>query len=225
MQPRLHHAVAHSEYLRRLRRVHLFDVAEQDDGTVVLGQPFDAAADQVLDLAAQSGAHLMLLHHLGSRKAQEMGELLASTGREIETILAPAAPDPEAGDLDEPLLIPIREPQPTLAAGRMQPRRAQQHAQGDRVGEQVLAYLRTSGRLVTQVEIVTNVNARKTRILEVLKELRQGGRVVQLGEGIKGSPFRYTGCDQVREGADAAWLRRVRTWAKIPSDAEESRAS
>ncbi len=184
-----------------------------------------SALDRVLDLAALSGAHLMLLHHLGSREAQEMGQLLGSTGREIQTILAPAAPDPEESDLEEPLLIPIRRPQQALASGRMQPRRAQQHAQRDRVGEQILAYLWTSGRAVTQVEIVASVNARKSRILEALRLFREDGRVVQLGEGIKGSPFLYTGCDPVRQRTEASWLRRVRTWTKIPTHAEENHPS
>ena len=185
-----------------------------------------SALDRVLDLAAQSGAHLMLLHHLGSREAQEMGELLASTGREIQTILAPAAPDPEQGDLEEPLLIPIRKPQHALASGQTQPPGAQQqHAQRDRVGAQILAYLRTTGRAVTQVEIVANVNARKTRILEALRLFREDGQVVQLGEGIKGSPFLYTGCDQVRQRTDASWLRRVRTWTRVPTHDEGNHAS
>ncbi len=181
--------------------------------------------DRVLDLAALSGAHLMLLHQLGSREAQEMGELLASTGREIQTILAPAAPDPAESDLDEPLMVPIRKPQQALVSGWMQPRRAPQYAQSDRVGEQILSYLRTSGRAVTQVEIVSNVNARKTRILEALRVFREDGRVIQLGQGIKGSPFLYTGCDPVRQRTDAAWLRRVRTWTRISTHAGESDSS
>lgn len=178
-----------------------------------------SALDRILDLAPATGAHLLLLHHVGPKKAFEMGELLASTGREIDAVLVLAHPD--GGSEGETLLIPIRESPQATAEGSSARIGGPPSGECDDISQQVLAYLRSTGRLVTQTEIVTNVNARKIRILYALKQLKAQGRLIQLGAGIKGSPFLYTGCDRVPQTTnDLPWLRRVRPWAVIPTDAE-----
>lgn len=174
------------------------------------------ALDRILNLAREIGSHLTLVHDLASGLASEMGTLLASTQRCFDTVFMLnrigqhrllRSIQQRGEDLDEPIAITSSPQGHELARVPADP---------SLLGS-ILAYLKSTARLATQREIRGCLRNREPEaVLAGLDYLRVRGKILRVGTGTAGDPFRYTGFDRVPEHSRKPWLHRVRPWAPIP---------
>jgi hypothetical protein len=81
---------------------------------------------------------------------------------------------------------------------------------------EILSYLRLSSRLATQREISEFVQeTNPDAIFTCLGQLCRDRKLIRVGSGEQGDPYRYTGCDLIKASPRAPWLTRVRPWARV----------
>lgn len=81
---------------------------------------------------------------------------------------------------------------------------------------EILSYLRLSSRLATQREISEFVQeTNPDAIFSCLGQMCSERKLIRVGSGEQGDPYRYTGCDLIKASPRAPWLTRVRPWARV----------
>jgi hypothetical protein len=179
-----------------------------------------SALDRILDLSHATGAHLLLVHGLGQGGIREISGLLCSTVHPVDTILLLQRSGEQrvlnsiqrrGDDIDRPLPVPRSE------TAVDSPVREVAAPSAREVRTRILAYLGSIAKLATRQEIFENVGLPAAHVLPALRELRQRGRVLELGQGTSDDPHLYTGCDVLSASAASPWLRKVRPWAPIAS--------
>jgi hypothetical protein len=176
--------------------------------------PRSTPLDRILSLPRETGTHLMIVHDLQKGLAVEMGGLLGSTEREIDTILMMSrhgetrllrSIQKRGSDLVEPVAVTSH---------------SREHSSPMRVHPELerrlLMHLKRSGELETQREAASGVPEFSLNAVgEALDTMHRRGRLIRTGDGSHDKPFRYTGFDRVDDESASPWLRRVRPWADV----------
>ncbi len=176
------------------------------------------ALDRILDLSKEAHSHVLLVHDLAGTLAHEMSALLGSTERSVDTIFMLNRVGDERllrsiQQLGRAVLTPIRIPSHDARATDKAPAAREPDPELRRA---IRAYLRGSARLATQREIAQHVqDAEPDAIHRALSDMGREGRLIRVGHGEQGDPYRFTGCEDVRARSRSSWLRRVQPWARI----------
>jgi len=179
----------------------------------VSGRASGAALSRILGLATTRSCHLMLVHDLAGPLAGDLGATLSEAQDEVDTLLMLSR------NGEHRVLRTLQREGGDVLNGIRVPSRATRAVARAAVGEQVLDYLRRTGRLSTAAEISQQIpRVPNSEILAILRELRESGRLIRAGMGTAGDPYRYTGFDRVQDRGKPIWLNRVRPWARVGRD-------
>jgi AAA domain len=156
-----------------------------------------AALGPLIDIARTSGTHVLLTHHSGkSAKADPIDSPLGSTAisGSVSTLIVLRRTDTYrliqtrqrlGQDLPETVLQFARETrQVSLGENKLDT---------DRKGceRAIIEFLADAGEPQTQAQIRSSVEGQTRTIRAALTALVQGKRVLKIGEGTRGKPFRY----------------------------------
>jgi hypothetical protein len=154
------------------------------------------ALDPVLALARQTGAHLMLVHHLGKGERRGGDAILGSTAffATVDTALylnrsehyrTLASTQRYGSDLEE-VTIELDPVTRNVSAGL--PRK---EADESKAAAAILVYLGTVSEAVEEPTILEAVEGRKAVTERALRRLVGESKVQRTGAGRKGNPYRY----------------------------------
>jgi hypothetical protein len=162
-----------------------------------------AALEPLLTLARESGACVLLVHHLGKGERPDGGDaILGSTAilASVDSALMMKRTDRYrtlssiqryGQDLDE-ITINLDPITRTVTAG---PSRAD--AELAEAGQLILQYLASMDHPVTEAEIDGAIECRRQAWKRALRELAGSGNVERTGRGGKADPFRYSGSPSI----------------------------
>jgi hypothetical protein len=158
-----------------------------------------AALEPILTMARESGAHIMLVHHSGKAERDDPADaILGSTALlgNVDTAILLNRRDEYRSiqtrqrygeDIEESVLEfdPNRRSM-TVGAPRQQ-------AERDKLGEEIVDYLRANPKAL-EAEILDGVVGRRQRKVAALRAL-VGTKIVRDGKGGRKDPFRYSLAD------------------------------
>jgi putative DNA primase/helicase len=156
-----------------------------------------AAIEPLLNLARESGAHVLATHHNGKmERADAMDAILGSTaifgGVDSAIILKKSdryrtVQSSQRYGVNWPELVLNFDPEErSLSLGV-----EKSEAETGRIGEAIAAYLAGCDEPQTRMQIEEHVEGRTTDLRKALKELRAAGQLSESGTGTKGDPFRF----------------------------------
>lgn len=155
------------------------------------------ALEPVLNLARETGAHVVLVHH-GRKMGGEGGDVtLGSTAifgavdvgmflRKHDGHRYVVTEERYGRGFDTEFLLPF---DPTTGWVTLGPSR-REHAQHERSGA-ILDYLGTQSAPVVEADVVEHVEGQKTIVQGALRQLVKDGKVTRTGGGKKGDPYLY----------------------------------
>jgi len=164
--------------------------------------PVSRELEPLLQLARETGAHIMAVHHTSKSKIQSGGESLLGSQAlfgGVDTVLVlmqhgkylTLSSEQRYGEgLSEMTLTQIPEtrmfvPCVTLSEAREQSREVE-------FAEKITEYLRTQAEGVEVETILQNVGGRKADKENALRRLVEKKQVDTAGQGVKGKPFLYS---------------------------------
>jgi len=155
------------------------------------------ALEPVLEIARQTGAHVMLVHHAKKGEAASGGDsILGSTAilgsvdtalilRRTESARLLSSIQRYGTDLPETVVELDRETQAPHAAG------LREEIDLRDAGERILEFLAAAPGPVTEKEIDEGVEGRRQLKLRAVRALLENRAVERSGAGKRGDPFRY----------------------------------
>jgi hypothetical protein len=156
-----------------------------------------AAIEPLLNLARDSGAHVLATHHNGKmERSDAMDAILGSTAifgavdsaiilkksdryRTIQSVQRYGTDWPE-------LVLNFDPDERSLSLGIKKA-----EAETDRIGDAIITYLARCDAPQTRVQIEDHVEGKTAHLRNALKSLCSAGRLSPSGAGTKGDPFRY----------------------------------
>ncbi len=163
------------------------------------------AIEPLLTLARETGTHVMLVHHSGkAERADAMDTILGTTaifgGVDSALVLKRSgryrtlqSSQRYGVDWAETTL----EFDPETRALSLGVEKSE--AEAERIGQQILDYLKANDEPRTRVEVEVHVEGRTSYKRAALKRLCATGQVVESGAGSKGNPLRYSLASQGAE--------------------------
>jgi hypothetical protein len=172
----------------------LFRFVRVDDGNDYA--TMSAALEPLLVLARETGAHVLLVHHLGKGERGDGDNVLGSTAifaavdtavlmKRTERYRTVASIQRYGQDLEE-ITVTLDPVTRDIAAGP--PRREADEAEA---AVAILAYLGRQTESVDETAILEDVEGRRAVLVPALRRLLADGRVTRSGRGGKGDRFRY----------------------------------
>jgi hypothetical protein len=154
------------------------------------------ALEPLLALARDTGAHVLVVHHLGKGDREGADAILGSTAiraavdtslllRRSEKYRTLASEQRYGADLPE-ITLNLEPVTRTITAG---PARAE--ADMVEAGAAILDFLRTAEEPATEATISEAVEGRKAVKEKAIRQLVREGRVVRTGGGRRSDPYRY----------------------------------
>jgi hypothetical protein len=161
-----------------------------------------AALEPLLNLARESGTHVLCVHHAGKGDREGGDSILGSTAifASVDTVLLMKRTERyrtissiQRYDDDLPETVLHFDPETRVVTlGETKERE-----EGSRIADAILACLRTQeedqekGHALTQPEIEEEVEGKTVYKRKTLKALVEGNKVERMGKGGKGDPFHY----------------------------------
>jgi hypothetical protein len=148
------------------------------------------------ELARESGAHIMAVHHLGKGDHSGGDAVLGSTAivGAVDAVLMLNRTEQyrllstiQRYGADLPELTVALDPETRMAAAG----RSREDADGERAIEAILAHLETLSAPSDERAILEAVEGRQKVKVKALRDLRKRGLIGREGAGRRGDPFRY----------------------------------
>jgi hypothetical protein len=154
------------------------------------------ALEPLLALGRETGAHVLVVHHLGKGERTGGDAILGSTAifgavdsalllRRAERYRTLATIQRYGDDLDE-ITLALDPASRVVTAGP-----SRQEADQATAAAEILAFLATQGESVEEAAVHDAVESRRGTVVHVLRELVRAGQVVRSGAGRRGEPYRY----------------------------------
>jgi hypothetical protein len=156
-----------------------------------------SAIEPLLNLARESGAHVLATHHNGKMdRSDAMDAILGSTAifGAVDSAIVLKKSDryrtiqsvQRYGTDWAELILNFDPAERSLSLGVKKTK-----AETDRIGDAIVTYLARCDAPQTRVQIEDHVEGKTERLREALKSLLSAGRLSQSGAGTKGDPFTY----------------------------------
>jgi hypothetical protein len=156
------------------------------------------ALEPVMTLARETGAHVLLVHHLGKGGREDGDAILGSTAifgavdcallmKRTEKYRTLSTIQRYGADLGE-ITLALDPVTRDVTAG---PPRVQADEQD--AGERIISYLATVQAPVTEADILHAIQCRAQVGKRALRTLVAGNQIIRTGAGVKGHPFQYSG--------------------------------
>lgn len=156
-----------------------------------------AALEPLLVLARETGAHVLVVHHLGKGRGEDADAILGSTAifAAVDTAMLLKRSEKyrtlssiqRYGDDLEEITLSLDPMTRDVTAGP--PRATAELAEAGRL---ILAFLANTQEAVTEAEVDAAIECRTQIRRKALRELVGTGTVVRTGRGGKTDPFRYS---------------------------------
>jgi len=158
--------------------------------------PVTAALEPVLALARETGAHVLLVHHMGKGERAGGDAVLGSTAifaaadttvllKRLEHYRTLSTIQRYGDDLEE-LTVTLDPETRAVAAGVLRREAEEEEAAGS-----ILAYLAVQSEPLDEATILDNVEGRRGLKVKGLRRLVGQGQVTRTGAGKKGDVYRY----------------------------------
>jgi hypothetical protein len=167
------------------------------------------ALEPLRNLARETGAHVLCVHHAGKTERGGGDSILGSTAilAAVDTALILKCTDryrtihsiQRYGEALEETVLDFDQTTRTVTLGT-----SKEQADESRMGDAICNYLASQEEPVTEAVIDDAVEGRRAVRKKALRQLVTEGKVIRYGKGGKGEPFTYALPEMWQEDADSA---------------------